>query len=113
MHIHQNPNCSPNDSGVDGAIVNAGAAGGHWNPTDAGHGFPAAAVHHVGDMGNIMIVDGGTGKLTLVSKDWTVQPGAKSVVGHALVFHVQADDGTSQPVGDAGSRPGCGVIVTP
>lgn len=113
MHIHQNPSCAPNDSGTDGAIVNAGAAGGHWNPLDAGHGFPTAAVHHAGDMGNIMITDAGTGTLTLVSKDWTVAPGAKSVVGHAVVFHIQADDGTSQPVGDAGSRPGCGVIVTP
>jgi Cu-Zn family superoxide dismutase len=113
MHIHQNGSCGPNDSGADGAIVNGGAAGAHWNPLDAGHGFPTAAVHHAGDMGNIIIADGGTGKLTLVSKEWTVQSGAKSVVGHAVVFHIQADDGTSQPVGDAGSRPGCGVIVTP
>jgi superoxide dismutase, Cu-Zn family len=113
MHIHQNANCGPNDSGADGAIVAAGSAGAHWNPLDAGHGFPTAAVHHAGDMGNIIIADAGTGKLTLVSKDWTVQPGTKSVVGHAIIFHVQADDGVSQPVGDAGSRPGCGVIVTP
>jgi Cu-Zn family superoxide dismutase len=113
MHIHQNGSCSPNDSGADGAIVNAGAAGGHWNPTDAGHGYPTAAVHHVGDMGNILIAGGGTGDLTLVSKEWTVQPGPKSVVGHALVFHQQTDDGVSQPVGDAGARPGCGVIVSP
>lgn len=113
MHLHQNGSCNPSDSGPDGAIVPAGAAGAHWNPLDAGHGFPAAAVHHAGDMGNIIITDAGTGKLTLTSKEWSVQTGAKSVVGHALVFHVQADDGTSQPVGDAGSRPGCGVVVSP
>lgn len=64
-------------------------------------------------MGNIIISDAGTGKLTLVSKEWTVQNGPKSVVGRALVYHVQADDGVSQPVGDAGSRPGRGVIVAP
>ena len=112
MHIHQNPSCADNDSGAGGAIVNAGAAGGHWNPADAGHGLPDAAVHHAGDMGNISIGADGKGTLTLLSKEWTVQPGAKSVVGHSLVFHIRQDDGTSQPVGDAGTRPGCGVIGT-
>jgi hypothetical protein len=63
-------------------------------------------------MGNISIGADGKGKLTLLSKEWTVQPGPKSVVGHALVFHIRQDDGTSQPVGDAGTRPGCGVIGT-
>jgi Cu-Zn family superoxide dismutase len=112
MHIHQNGSCADNDSGAGGAIVNAGAAGPHWNPTDAGHGFPAAAVHHAGDMGNISIGADGKGMLTLLSKEWTVQPGPNSVVGHALIFHIRQDDGTSQPVGDAGTRPGCGVIGT-
>jgi len=112
IHIHQNGSCADNDSGVGGAIVNAGAAGAHWNPADAGHGFPTAAVHHAGDMGNISIGADGKGTLTLLSKEWTVQPGPKSVVGHALVFHIRQDDGTSQPVGDAGTRPGCGVITT-
>ena len=112
IHIHQNGSCADNDSGAGGAIVNAGAAGAHWNPTDAGHGYPAAAVHHLGDMGNISIGADGKGTLTLLSKEWTVQPGPKSVVGHALVFHIRQDDGTSQPVGDAGTRPGCGVIGT-
>jgi Cu-Zn family superoxide dismutase len=112
IHIHQNGSCGDNDSGVGGAIVNAGAAGPHWNPTDAGHGYPTAAVHHVGDMGNISIGADGKGKLTLLSKEWTVQPGPKSVVGHALIFHIRQDDGMSQPVGDAGTRPGCAVIGT-
>jgi Cu-Zn family superoxide dismutase len=112
MHIHQGGSCGDNDSGVGGAIVNAGAAGPHWNPTDAGHGYPTAAVHHAGDMGNISIGADGKGKLTLLSKEWTVQPGPKSVVGHALIFHIRQDDGMSQPVGDAGTRPGCAVIGT-
>ncbi len=111
IHIHQNASCAANDSGVDGATVFAGGAGGHWNPLDASHGYPDAASHHLGDMGNILIDGTGKGTLTLVSKDWTVQPGSKSVVGHAVVFHAGTDDGVSQPVGDAGSRPGCGVII--
>ncbi|MDB4934878.1 MAG: Superoxide dismutase precursor [Labilithrix sp.] len=113
IHIHENGSCNPSDGGADGALVGAGAAGPHWNPTDAGHGYPTAAVHHAGDMGNILITDAGSGQLTLMSKDWTVAPGSKSVVGHALVFHEQMDDGVSQPAGEAGARSGCGVIVAP
>ena len=71
---------------------------------------PSSLPHH--DLGNISIGADGKGTLTLLSKEWTVQPGPKSVVGHALVFHIRQDDGTSQPVGDAGTRPGCGVIGT-
>jgi Cu-Zn family superoxide dismutase len=112
LHIHQNGSCDDNDSGVGGAIVNAGAAGPHWNPLDAGHGFPTSPLHHAGDMGNIAIGPDGKGTLTLMTKEWTVQPGTSSIVGHALVFHIRQDDGTSQPVGDAGTRPGCGVIGT-
>lgn len=110
MHIHVNPSCDPTDAG-GGTVTAAGAAGGHWNPADASHGYPTAAMHHLGDMGNISIGADGKGTLTLVSKEWTVKPGPNSVVGHALVFHIQQDDGTSQPVGDAGSRPGCGLIL--
>ena len=97
MHIHQNPSCGDNDSGAGGAIVSGGAAGGHWNPTDAGHGYPAAAVHHAGDMGNISIGADGKGTLTLLSKEWTVQPGPKSVVGHALVFHIRRTTARRSP----------------
>jgi superoxide dismutase, Cu-Zn family len=111
LHIHANNSCALNDAGPDGSILFGGAAGGHWNPLDASHGYPDGASHHAGDMGNILIADGGTGTLTIVSKDWTVQPGAKSVVGHAIVFHLQTDDGVSQPVGNAGARPGCGLII--
>jgi Cu-Zn family superoxide dismutase len=111
LHIHANGSCDANDGGPDGAILFGGAAGGHWNPLDASHGLPTAPSHHLGDMGNIQIADNGSGTLTLVSKDWTVQPGSKSIVGHAIIFHQQQDDGVSQPVGNAGARPGCGVIV--
>lgn len=32
---------------------------------------------------------------------------------HALIFRIRQDDGTSQPVGDAGTRPGCGALAPP
>ncbi|MCL4408902.1 MAG: superoxide dismutase family protein, partial [Gammaproteobacteria bacterium] len=37
--------------------------------------------------------------------------GPNSIVGKAVIVHAQPDDLTSQPVGNAGARIACGVIV--
>jgi len=103
MHIHQNGSCDPVDGGA------ALAAGAHWNPYDAGHGLPTASNHQLGDLGNITIDEKGNASLTLTSNDFYVRPGELSVVGHAVVIHEKMDDGTP-PTGNAGARPGCGVI---
>lgn len=106
IHIHQNGSCDATDAGP------GTAAGGHWNPNDAGHGLPDGAVHHFGDMGNVIIDDAGAGTLTLRSNLWRVQgDGENSIVGKAVIYHAQPDDGVSQPVGNAGARPGCGIIT--
>lgn len=104
LHIHQNGSCAAVDGG--GGL----AAGGHWNPADAGHGYPTAATHHIGDLGNLTVGADGKGTLTMKSKEFYAHDGPSSVVGHAVIFHEKADDG-SQPVGNAGARPGCGVIA--
>lgn len=104
LHIHDKGNCDAVDGGP------GLGAGGHWNPADAGHGYPTATAHHLGDLGNITIDAQGKGTLTVKSKDFYVHDGPLSVVGHAVVFHEKQDDGVSQPVGNAGGRPGCGVI---
>ncbi len=108
MHIHANGSCDTNDAGP------AGAAGPHWNPPDAGHGFPTATPHHPGDFGNVMISATSTGTLSLTTKDFTVQPNgtALSAIDHAVILHQGADDGTTQPTGSSGGRAGCGVIKT-
>ena len=41
----------------------------------------------------------------------TVQAGPASIVGRGLIVHAQPDDYTSQPVGNAGARSACAVIV--
>lgn len=109
LHVHQVGDCgAAPDGGAPGT-----AAGGHWNVGDAGHGFPSAdgGAHHTGDMGNITIGSNGTGSYTFTNTQWTIAPGTYSVVGHSVVFHAGSDDGISQPTGDAGARPGCGVII--
>ena len=47
-----------------------------------------------------------TGLLDII----TVTPGPASIVGRGLIVHVQPDDYTSQPVGNAGARSACAVI---
>lgn len=107
FHIHQVGDCgAAPDGGAPGT-----AAGSHWNVGDAGHGYPDGGMHHTGDMGNIVIGQNGVGSYVFESSDWTIAPGTYSVVGHSVIFHAGTDDGVSQPTGDAGARPGCGVIV--
>lgn len=108
IHIHQVGECGATDGGAPGS-----AAGGHWNVGDAGHAHPSAdgGQHHTGDMGNITIAANGTGSYTFTNSRWTIAAGDYSVVGRSVIFHAGEDDGVSQPTGDAGARPGCGVIV--
>ncbi len=103
IHIHQ-----------FGACDNAGnAAGGHYNPDSAKHGFlpsDGLAGAHAGDLGNIEVDANGHGTLDLIVPSLTVTGGKYSVAGRALILHEKMDD-FGQPTGNAGGRIGCGVIV--
>ena len=107
VHIHDGTSCDDTDAGA------AMAAGPHWNPTDAGHGFPDAATHHVGDFGNMTVDGTGAGTLSLDVTGFNVQPGGGnlSAIGHAVIFHQGSDDGTGTN-GNAGGRAGCGLVQT-
>lgn len=111
LHIHDGTSCANSTDPDAGLAGFASAAGPHWNPTDAGHGFPDAAAHHVGDMGNMSVDGTGAGTLVLTMTGFNVQPdgGALSAIGRAVVFHQGPDDGTGTN-GNAGSRPGCGIV---
>jgi Cu-Zn family superoxide dismutase len=101
LHIHSIGDCSGN--GTD--------AGAHFNPTDAGHGYPDSGTHHAGDLGNILVNDAGAGTHNLTTKDITLGTGPTSVINRAVIVHQNMDDGVSPNTGDAGARIGCGVIV--
>lgn len=107
FHIHEKGACS--DQG--------NAAGGHFNPAGAPHGFlptDGSTKAHAGDMGNIEVNPKGVGKVAVVlpGVSLTGTGGTPSVDGRAIILHEKADD-FGQPTGNAGGRIGCGVIRVP
>jgi Cu-Zn family superoxide dismutase len=100
FHIHEKGDCSAPDGS---------SAGGHFNPTGMQHGSPDAEPHHMGDLGNIVADSSGAAHYDHVVSFLSLS-GANSIVGKAVVVHMNADDLTSQPAGNAGARIACGVI---
>lgn len=100
FHIHEYGDCS---------ALDAGSAGGHFNPYDKPHGGPGDAERHVGDLGNITAAEDGSATLEMVDTLLTFH-GESSIIGRGLVVHAGEDDLSSQPTGDAGARVACGVI---
>ena len=101
FHIHETGDCS---------ALDAASAGDHFNPAGAAHGAPDAPVRHVGDLGNVTADASGNARYDRVDARLSLE-GEHSVVGRAIVVHTGADDLTSQPAGNAGSRAACGVIT--
>lgn len=105
FHIHENAECEARDFE---------SAGGHYNPTDANHGFDDPDGPHAGDLPNIEIQEDGTTSEEVTADMVTLdREGENSLYadgGTALVIHSDADDYVSQPAGDAGNRIACGVI---
>lgn len=103
IHVHEKGDCSAPD---------ASSAGGHFNPISKHHGAPAAVDSHAGDLGNVT-----ADKKKKVVSDALVKPAAalhdfdwSQFEGKSVILHANADDLTSQPVGNAGGRIACGVI---
>ena len=99
FHIHEKGDCSAPD---------AMSAGGHYNPLGAPHGSPDAnrTARHMGDLGNL---DAGAGGEATYDRVDSLLVFA-DLTGLSVLVHAKEDDLTSQPVGNAGARLGCGVI---
>lgn len=105
FHIHESGKCEAPDFK---------SAGGHFNPTDTNHGFDDPDGPHAGDLPNIVVGEDGTVNESFIAKKVTLEKGKDDSLlsdgGTAIVIHEGADDGKSQPSGDAGDRFACGVI---
>jgi superoxide dismutase, Cu-Zn family len=100
FHVHEYGDCSASDGS---------SAGGHYNPKSKDHGSPEMAMHHAGDLGNIVADNNGVARINTTFDNFKLK-GRDSIIGRAVVVHEKADDLTSQPSGAAGKRVGCGVI---
>jgi len=100
IHIHECGDCSA----ADGT-----SAGGHFNPMGMSHGAPMDAMHHEGDMGNLVADASGKAHLEYVDPAISFE-GETSVIGRSVIVHKSEDDFKTQPTGNSGARVACGVI---
>lgn len=101
FHVHETGTCD-HETGHE-------SAGGHFNPTDAEHGFLAGNGPHAGDMPNQHVDAEGTLRAEVFNHMVSLE-GDNAIRGKALMIHGGQDDYASQPSGDAGDRQACAVI---
>lgn len=128
IHVHETGRCEP---GFD-------AAGGHFNPTGAKHGFEQQGPH-AGDLPNVFVSSDGTARFETITRELSIggQPGmagaggatsgatsgastsgaadaaapnALDGDGASIVLHAKPDDYRTDPSGGSGDRIACGVI---
>ena len=108
--IHETGVCTPNFD----------AAGDHFDPTDAEHGFIHASWKrgdptggHGGDLLNIYAADDGSARADFLTEGITLNQGPRHSVfdddGSAIIVHEKPDPYGEEEV-DTGSRVACGVI---
>jgi len=107
IHVHAVGACAPDFK----------ASAGHINLTGAQHGLLNPKGPDNGDLPNIYASEAGTVRAELYTtavQIGTAFEGVASLMdedGAALVVHAMGDDHATQPIGGAGGRVGCGVIV--
>ena len=104
FHVHETGACEAPDFE---------SAGGHFNPTNAEHGWLSPGGPHAGDLPNLHVPDSGSLTVEYFNMMVTMDEGENTVFdddGAAIVIHQGADDYQTEPAGDAGKRIACGVI---
>jgi len=101
MHVHEKGDCSAPD---------ASSAGSHYNPGGHDHGLPPGEPRHAGDLGNVTADANGAAHYELTITNVSVKGAKNPIDGRAVIVHAKPDDG-GQPVGNAGGRIACGVIL--
>ena len=113
FHIHEQGACEPSFD----------AAGGHYNPNQAEHGFDTPAGYHAGDLPNVYVASDGSATADFFVPHLTLEETADNVGespytlrdadGSAIMVHADIDDYQAQPPDSTGSRIACGVIAPP
>jgi Cu-Zn family superoxide dismutase len=103
IHVHEKGKISPDFK----------AAGEHYNPAKAKHGFENPKGPHVGDLENIKVIEDGTATYRTTTDRVTLSEGKASILdkdGSSLVIHQKADDYETDPSGESGDPVAAGVI---
>ena len=103
IHIHRVGSLTPDFE----------AAGEHFNPTNAQHGFNNSQGPHGGDLENIIVNENGSTSYQTIAPLVTLSGGENALLdsdGSALVIHQNADDYQTDPSGESGDRVAAGVI---
>ncbi|NCP19368.1 MAG: superoxide dismutase family protein [Erythrobacter sp.] len=104
FHLHTTGRCT---------LPDFTSAGGHLNPSDEGHGLLDDDGSHLGDLPNLVAGPNGTARAQVTigtSRDYVLD-NIFDADGTAIVIHADADDGRTDPSGNAGSRVRCGVLT--
>ena len=107
FHLHGKPSCAPAE--VDGKAVAAGAAGGHWDPQNAGKHDTPWGDGHLGDLPALLVTADGTATQPVLAPRIKNLDEAK---GLAIMIHQDGDNHADhpKPLGGGGARVACGVI---
>ncbi len=112
FHLHEHPSCRPGP--INGKVVAAGAAGGHWDPSGGmgthPHGMVAGTHHPNGTPDPASRPQGDLPDLAASAQGIATQPvlapqfrTVEAVRNHAVIIHQ----------GLSGTRFACGVIAEP
>lgn len=107
LHIHSHGECDPGDGFK--------SAAGHVGLIKGGHGLMNPEGPEAGDLPNIYAGADGVAQgeffTTLVSLDGREGVELINPNGSSFIIHQMADDHITQPIGGAGPRIACGIIV--
>lgn len=102
LHFHETADCSD--------VGTFTLSGGHHGKADGKHGLMNPVGPEMGDIPNIWAAADGSAGYEAFSTLFELAPALEGD-GIALVFHQNRDDHLTQPIGGAGPRVACGVIV--
>jgi len=106
FHVHENPSCAASER--DGKRVPAGAAGGHYDPTHAGHHGSPWGDGHLGDLPALYVDASGHADQPVLAPRLTMA----DISGRSLMIHAGGDNHADHPaaLGGGGARLFCGVV---
>lgn len=93
----------------DCSALDAGSAGGHFNPDNVSHDCPISFERHVGDLGNVTTDYSGATTYDRIDAIIALE-GPNSVIGRSILVYQEEDDCSTDPDGGVRTPIACGVI---